>query len=113
MKVQADKRRTDRTYAIGDWVYVKLQPYRQLSLKQHGFQKLSSKYFGPFKILDRLKKKIRSHSATVTLPIVLSEAGHVLLEPESILDRRIIQKNGRVVSQILVKWFNATPEDSA
>ena len=28
MKQQVDKRRTDRTYAVGDLVYVKLQPYR-------------------------------------------------------------------------------------
>lgn len=30
MKSQADKGRTDRNYEVGDWVYVKLQPYRQL-----------------------------------------------------------------------------------
>lgn len=35
MEVQADKHRTDRSYSIGDWVFVKLQPYRQLSLKDH------------------------------------------------------------------------------
>ncbi|OIT28094.1 putative mitochondrial protein, partial [Nicotiana attenuata] len=28
MKTQADKGKTDRAYAVGDWVYVKLQPYR-------------------------------------------------------------------------------------
>ncbi|XP_070023164.1 uncharacterized protein [Nicotiana sylvestris] len=33
MKMQADKHRTDRRYDAEDWVYVKLQPYRQLSLK--------------------------------------------------------------------------------
>lgn len=136
MKVQADKGRTDRTYAVGDWVYVKLQPYRQLSLKSHGFQKLSPKFFGPFKILamvgvvaytldmptgkkihptfhiSQLKRKIGSHSATVTLPVVLSDEGRVLLAPEAILDRRMIQKHGHIVSQVLFKWFNSAPEDS-
>lgn len=29
MKVQADKKRSERTLTVGDWAYVKLQPYRQ------------------------------------------------------------------------------------
>lgn len=31
MKKQADKSRTDKTFHEGYWVYIKLQPYRQLS----------------------------------------------------------------------------------
>jgi hypothetical protein len=27
MKHQADKNRQERTFQVGDWVYVKLQPY--------------------------------------------------------------------------------------
>lgn len=32
MKQQADKHRSDRTFEIGDMVYVKLHPYRQTSV---------------------------------------------------------------------------------
>ena len=41
MKQQADRNRTKRSFEVGDWVFVKLQPYKQLSLKQKGKNKLA------------------------------------------------------------------------
>jgi hypothetical protein len=35
-KVQADKHRVDRTFEVGDLVYLRLQPYRQASIKRSG-----------------------------------------------------------------------------
>lgn len=32
MKMQADKNRVERSFQVGDWVYVKLQPYVQQSV---------------------------------------------------------------------------------
>ena len=32
MKFFADKKRTEREFLVGDWVYLKLQPYRQTSI---------------------------------------------------------------------------------
>lgn len=136
MKSHTDKKRSDRSYDVGDWVYVKLQPYRQTSLRSHTFQKLSAKFFGPFEIvakvglvaytlalpagtrlhptfhISQLKKRIGSHVASVTLPVVHSDSGHVLLMPKRVLDRRLIQRNGRAVPQLLIKWLNTTEEDS-
>lgn len=54
MKHQADKARTDREYKVDSFVYVKLQPYRQKSVVNRKFLKLSTKYFGPYKILERI-----------------------------------------------------------
>jgi hypothetical protein len=54
MKKQADKRRSDRVFAVGDMVYVKLQPYVQLIVRPRANQKLSFKYFGPYKVLERV-----------------------------------------------------------
>ncbi|XP_016546492.1 uncharacterized protein LOC107846699 [Capsicum annuum] len=34
---------------VGEWVYVKLQPYRQHSLRNQTHHKLGRKYFGPYK----------------------------------------------------------------
>ncbi|GJT37161.1 retrotransposable element Tf2 [Tanacetum coccineum] len=34
MKSQADKRRSEREFKEGDWVYLKLQPYRQLTISK-------------------------------------------------------------------------------
>lgn len=53
MKQIADQHRTERTFAIGDFVYVKLQPYRQHSVVLRGNQKLAPKYYGPYKIVDK------------------------------------------------------------
>ena len=41
MKQQADRHRTEREFEIGDWVFVRLQPYKQLSLKKIEKNKLA------------------------------------------------------------------------
>jgi ribosomal protein L21E len=45
MKNQADKARAERQFAVGDWVYLKLQPYVQTSLAHRANQKLAFKFF--------------------------------------------------------------------
>ncbi|KAI3462386.1 hypothetical protein Pfo_019049 [Paulownia fortunei] len=42
----------------------------------------------------------------------LTALGHIVLEPELILDRRLTKKNNRPITQVLIKWFNA-PEEEA
>lgn len=54
MKSQADKKRSDRSFTVGDMIYLKLQPYVQSSLAPRSNQKLGFKYFGPFKISEKI-----------------------------------------------------------
>ena len=54
MKQYADKKRSDRQFAVGDMVYVKLQPYRQSSIANRRCLKLSVRFFGPYKVLERI-----------------------------------------------------------
>lgn len=54
MKQQAGQHRVDLSFNIGDWVYLKLRPYRQLSAKLIRTQKLSKRFYGPFQILDKI-----------------------------------------------------------
>ena len=54
MKVAADKNRSERVFAVGDHVYLKIQPYVQSSLAPRANQKLAFRYFGPFPIIAKL-----------------------------------------------------------
>jgi hypothetical protein len=50
----ANKKRLERSFAVGDLVYLKLQPYIQSSLARRSNQKLAFKFFGPFKVIDKI-----------------------------------------------------------
>jgi hypothetical protein len=54
MKVQADKHQVERVFQVGDRVLLKLQPYVQNSVVSQAHLKLAFKFFGPFKVLQRI-----------------------------------------------------------
>lgn len=54
MKDQADKNRLERTFAVDDQVFLKLQPYIQKSIATRANHKLTFKFFGPFRVLERI-----------------------------------------------------------
>ncbi|GJW70025.1 hypothetical protein Tco_0126942 [Tanacetum coccineum] len=58
MKSQADKRITYKEYAMGDWVYMKVQPHREITIKKGNKNKLSPNYYGPFQVQDRLGQAV-------------------------------------------------------
>jgi hypothetical protein len=54
MKHKADKHRSDRQFAIGDWVFLKVQPYVQHSVADRASHKLYFRHFGPFQVEARV-----------------------------------------------------------
>jgi hypothetical protein len=54
MKLQADHKRTERHFQIGEQVLLKLQPYAQSLVVNRQFTKLSYKYFGPYEIIAKV-----------------------------------------------------------
>ncbi|KAJ7960249.1 Ty3/gypsy retrotransposon protein [Quillaja saponaria] len=135
MRMQINKHRTDKAFQVGDKVYLKLQPYRQQSLVTRYHLKLSYKYFGPYVItrkvgavayelnlpstskihpvfhVSQLKAAIGEHPAT-TIPPSCNEKGIVTIEPEAILDRRMVRKGHKAVTQVLIKWSSSIMEDA-
>lgn len=43
-------------FELGDLVYLCLQPYRQLSLKKSGMEKLKPHFYGPYKVIRQIGK---------------------------------------------------------
>ena len=135
MKQNADKHRVERSFEVGDEVYLKLQPYRQSPIALRRNLKLSSKYYGPFKILQKigpaayklelpaealihpvfhvsmLKRTAKGVSVTGTLPQVTDD-GTVKVAPQAILDRRMIKRGNSAVTQVLVHWVNMSPAEA-
>ncbi|XP_076911903.1 uncharacterized protein LOC143570023 [Bidens hawaiensis] len=113
MKQLADSKRTEREFTIGQWVYLKLQSYRQISLKD---KKLSPKYFGPFLIIEKigkvaykldlpaeaqlLKLARGDHSTIFPLPA----QPRFMFYPTAIVERKMVKRGNRVSIDVLVRW---------
>lgn len=51
---QINTKRTDVQFHQGDWVLLKLQPYRQSSLVRQSSHKLARRFYGPFQIIEHI-----------------------------------------------------------
>ena len=126
----------ERQFELGELVYLRLQPYRQSTLKQKGAEKLKPRFYGPYRVIRRigqvayelelpqgskihnifhvscLKKALGQQvTATDELPPTDDE-GHLVLQPEAIIDTRERQLRSRTVREFLVRWKNLPDEDA-
>lgn len=67
----AGKRRTEISFEVGQWIFVKLQPYRKHSVAIRKNQKLGMRYFGPCQIVKRI--------SNVAHRLALLEEAHIHL----------------------------------
>lgn len=141
MKTYADKRRKEREFQVGDMVYLKIQPYRHTSLSIHRSLKLHSKFYGPFRVLERVGKvaykillaegcqlhptfhvsQLKKHKGDKAVPNcelpLIDQDGNIKVAPVAVLERRVIPRNNQPVVQWLIHWMNlpisaATWEDA-
>ncbi|KAH9680855.1 hypothetical protein KPL71_026714 [Citrus sinensis] len=125
MKAAYDRGRVEREFSVGDWVYLRLQPYRQTSLALRSSNKLSPRFYGPYRVLERiglvayrldlppgskihpvfhvslLKKQLGAQDRTLSsLPSVADENGELQPQPSAILKHR---RKGRKC-EMLIQW---------
>ncbi|GJR04102.1 peroxidase 64 [Tanacetum coccineum] len=50
MRNQANSQRRELSFQVGDYVFLKIQPYRQRSLAKRRYEKLSPRFFGPYHV---------------------------------------------------------------
>ncbi|GFS31244.1 hypothetical protein Acr_00g0016420 [Actinidia rufa] len=138
MKLQADGHRKDLIFQEGDWVMVKLHPYKQQSLALRLNFKLCQRYYGPFQVMKRigqvayqlqLPTSSKIHpvfhvsqlkpfsgstfpSVTMQLPDINLESQPLII-PAAVLNDRWITINGQTKHQMLVQWKGLPMEDSS
>lgn len=135
MKQHADTKRSFRSFQQGEWVYLRLQTYRQVTVAIRKNLKLAAKYFGPYEILEKvgsvayklalpstsrvhpvfhvsqLKKAVGQHKVLQHLPQV-NDQGAFDLVPLRHLDSRQILRNSKVVYQLLIQWKGCSVEEA-
>ncbi|KAL3500033.1 hypothetical protein ACH5RR_039126 [Cinchona calisaya] len=116
MKEVVDRNRIERTFEVGEFAYLKLQPYGQTLLAIRKNLKLVARCYAPYRVIrnegtavyeldlspnsqihpvfhvSMLKKSTKRANVVTTLPQVATN-GQIKVAPTAILNRRTIKGN--------------------
>lgn len=136
MKKYADRNRSERVLEIGDMVYLKMQPYRMAAFGLRGAIKLHSKFYGPFRVTQKVGNRayklllpdgvkihpvfhvsqLKKHIGPTVVPSadlpLIDANGNIHTAPATVLQIRQIPRNNIAVVQWLIQWENLSPEES-
>lgn len=127
MKAQADGKRSERQFEVGDMVFLKLQPYIQSSLAPRGNNKLLFRYYGPYRVLQhvgqvaykldlppqakihvihvsQLKKHIPAQADTKDDLSTIPDNPDEQLKPVTVLDKKMVVTGGSATTKLKVQW---------
>lgn len=128
MTHQANKKRQDVQFDVGDKVFLKLCPYPQLSVKSRIHPKLAVRFYWLFLItaeigavayelilppeakvhsifhVSQLKRVTGDHAVVTSLPPELVVDEPIPIQIETILNCHSINQNSTSVPQVLIKW---------
>ncbi|XP_076882237.1 uncharacterized protein LOC143530638 [Bidens hawaiensis] len=97
----ANAHRIDKTFSVGDMVYLRLKDYRQHTVSFRKSKKLAKRFYGPFKILERIgqiyQRKLSHFLSSFSLSLTHSKGS----PPRArVLDIRV-EETGKVCHGIL------------
>ncbi|GJS99092.1 hypothetical protein Tco_0820262 [Tanacetum coccineum] len=128
MEEKTNRKCRDVEFKVGDKVFIKLQPDRQITLAKCLFNKLAKRFYEPYEIVERIRKvsyrlalpvtsKIHpvfhvsilkfftgtSSEMVTELPDEFKE-GQPTEQPVGICDSRMVLQNEKYERHILVQW---------
>lgn len=136
MKKYAYLKCSERTFEVGQQVYLRFQPYRQSSIASRKALKLSPRFYGPFSVirkvgavayeLDMLPEarihpvfhvshlKLKLGSISSILPKLPPVDSNSVLQPQPIevLAHRSRPKNNYPYIELLVRWEGQSADDA-
>ena len=137
MKAQADVRWHDVFFDVDDKVFLKLRPYRKQSLARRPNEKLAQRFYGPYKILEKighvayclqlpqdahihhvfhesqLKPVVGSFPTLPPLPPQLNDCLHMHGEPKAILGVRPYTSLPHNGHEVLIEWKGLPEHDAS
>lgn len=135
MKQIIDAKRRDVSFGVRYLVVLKLQPYHQQSIFKRAYQKLSHRFYCPYKVLQKLRPvsyklelplAARVHpvfriflfkpyhgttTSTITELPTVNDEGIPLLQPQSVIKQCWLNKGNALDHKSLIKWKHLLEED--